>query len=442
MKAKDLIILPLLFVLIFPATPLRAQEDNGTDWRAEAEARIQEHRTSDITLKLVDTNGRALPAGTPVRVQMTRSAFNWGTAIASWKFDRFGPDHIYFTKIPELFNTVTLTNGLKWRPSLDPEKRPLSEKTMEWAQEQGLAIRGHTFFWGVVKHPVLPKKYQEAIINEEPGLEEELLEAALAHIEELGQATPFIYEWDVVNEPVNEPKAWHYMGAKTVEEQAEIIGKMFAAAEKAAPQATLAINEYHIFAQPRAHKRFLALAQALKENGAPIVAAGFQNHYFSGGMQATPEEIYNRLSEYADLGLTLSVTEWDCFGGGWGDDPEQAKADYLETFLTIFYSHPAARDFVMWGYWDGQHWKNDGPLFQEDWTPKPALEVWEKLVLGEWRTDENLQAAADGTVSLRAHHGQYVARVRIDETEFTGEFTVEAESDDLTVTLTAQEERE
>lgn len=68
-------------------------------------------------------------------------------------------------------------------------------------------------------------------------------------------------------------------------------------------------------------------------------------------------------------------------------DDERLQADYLRDVMTMAFSHPAMQAIVMWGFWEGRHWKPDAALYRKDWSTKPAGKVWEELVLAAegWR---------------------------------------------------------
>jgi GH35 family endo-1,4-beta-xylanase len=405
------------------------------DWRRQAEERIARHRTSEVSVTVLDAGGTPLPAGTRARLTMTRSAYHWGTALSAKTFAALEPNHPYFRRIPELFNTVVLESSHKWSRYADPERKKLADRAVAWARKNHLAVRGHAMLWGADQHHVMPEPYHEAVTKSKPGLEDEFRADLDAHIARIGAEMPFIYEWDVVNEPIAEPHPMRYLGATTLEQQAKLIAHWLTRARKAAPQARLAINEYNILAGPHKGKdrRFHELCRRLVEMDAPLDTVGFQNHYGHGRTRRDPNKLYDHLERYAKLGLTLSGTEWDTFGGGWSQGRDrkealQAKGEWLETFLTVFYSHPASTSFLMWGYWDGRHWKNEAALFQKDWTPKPALAVWKKLVLGQWRTDEPLALDESGSARLRAHHGLYELTVHTDGTKHTLPCTIDAKT--------------
>ena len=43
------------------------------------------------------------------------------------------------------------------------------------------------------------------------------------------------------------------------------------------------------------------------------------------------------------------------------------------------FSHEAYTGFVMWGFWEGAHWKPETALWRKDWTEKPAAKIWKVL---------------------------------------------------------------
>jgi endo-1,4-beta-xylanase len=45
------------------------------------------------------------------------------------------------------------------------------------------------------------------------------------------------------------------------------------------------------------------------------------------------------------------------------DKDEHNKANHLKDMLTLFFSHPAVKGVIFWGFWDGQLWEHDASLF-------------------------------------------------------------------------------
>ncbi|MCU0723933.1 MAG: endo-1,4-beta-xylanase, partial [Planctomycetes bacterium] len=116
------------------------------------------------------------------------------------------------------------------------------------------------------------------------------------------------------------------------------------------------------------------------------------------------------LDRLAKLGLPIEVTEFDV------DTPdEEAQAADLETFYRVCFAHPSVSAILMWGFWEGAHWRPRGALYARDWREKPAARAYRKLVLGEWRTDLSGTTDAGGRFGGRAFFGTY--RVRVEPAE-------------------------
>jgi len=115
---------------------------------------------------------------------------------------------------------------------------------------------------------------------------------------------------------------------------------------------------------------------------------------------------------------------------------EQLAADVLRDLLTASFSIPAVSGFLMWGFWDGSHWKKNAPLFHKDWSPKPALAVWENLVLhsscrthGSWKTDQK------GHLSFHAFTGTHRLSIDWQGKTLYREFRLNASGAMLTIHL-------
>jgi len=147
-------------------------------------------------------------------------------------------------------------------------------------------------------------------------------------------------------------------------------------------------------------KHFDATVKYLLEHGAPLGALGLQGHF--GSMPTAPEDILMLLDRYAAHGLPLYITEFDQ-----GTEDEELAGRFFRDLLTAFFSHPATAGFVMWGFWDGAHWKDNSPIFRRDWSLKPSGKAWMDLVLKEWWTDTTAITAADGQATVRGFLGRY-----------------------------------
>ena len=207
----------------------------------------------------------------------------------------------------------------------------------------------------------------------------------------------------MVNEPYLNNDLMHALGD-------DAMTSWFNLARQADPAARLYLNETNVPDSPPRDHRYNALydqARALKQAGAPIGGIGMQAHFNDG--LTPPADLLSIYDRFATLGLPIRITELDL-----NLADEQLQADYFRDFLTASFSHPEVNGIVLWGFWEGQHWRPDAALFRKDWTIKPNGQVWKDLVLGKWWTHAQGTSAADGTYSNPGFVGDYEVTVRAD----------------------------
>lgn len=373
-------------------------------WRSEAQQRIEQIRKTEVVVRLVDAAGNPI-SGVPVQVAMVRHAFPWGTCVNGQHIVGTGPDdEMYRAKLLELFNCAVPENDLKWNAwhgalglSFTRE-RTLS--VLQWLKEKGFHIRGHCLVW----HGWENLKPWGASLGEDlPYLRQRILD----HIDELAEFTrEYVYEWDVVNEPVNINEVLKLLGE-------EVLATWFHQARAALPESCrLFINEYNIV-EPFSIKQrdaFEAIIRALLDAKAPLEGIGFQSHFHHP--PKSPVEALKVFDRFAQFGLPIVVTEFDV-----NTKNEERQAQFTRDFLMAAFSHPACTGFVFWGFWESAHWRPDAALLRKDWSEKPNLEAYRDLVYKEWWTDESGITNKDGEFSLRAFKGTY--RVIVENQEIT-----------------------
>ena len=388
------------------------------DWKEAARERISSHRTGVLTLTVKDRRGAPLE-GVEVQARLIRPEFLFGTAISERRtFSAEGPEHDRLrAETKRLFDTVVLENGHKPAQWQDTPRRPMIERAHAWAREQDLRWRGHALVWGVLQYgPVIPEPFHTQLKDGLP-----IDRAALQHsvdsalVERVLHRRGTVQHWDVVNEPVSERHLFRALGATTVDEEAALIAHWLQLAHRLDPAARLYLNEFGILVTADLGKRdrYLELARKVLHLGAPLHGIGFQAHTWGLDTVNRMEEVLSTCDRFAELGLELCITEFDTFGD-WGEEAEGAQAAYTEDLLTAFYSHPAATGVLLWGFHDRFHWKKSAPFFREDWSAKPALEVWERLVLGEWRTEGEGLTDGSGSFRMRGHYGLYEITLKRD----------------------------
>jgi hypothetical protein len=110
-------------------------------------------------------------------------------------------------------------------------------------------------------------------------------------------------------------------------------------------------------------------------------------------------EMYDR---FAKFGVPLQLTEFDI-----DTTDEKLQADYLRDVMTITFSHPSFNSIIMWGFWEGRHWRPNAALWRRDWSIKLCGKMWKKLVFETWWTDEQHTTDSGGACEVSAFLGDY-----------------------------------
>lgn len=375
---------------------LYAGHEPDAPWRAEAAERIEKIRKADLEVIVEDSNGNPIE-NAEVRIEMTRHEFNWGASAYLWyfygDFMKNKKNVKYVNTFKELFNTVVAENGLKWGTWEQEKARSGTENMMKWAAENGIKFRGHTTIWPSFKRS--PKRL-EALRNNPEALRKEIEK----HIDDITTATKGkIYAWDVMNEPTTN---WEFMQILGNDAPAE----WFKRVHKIDPNAQLFLNENQIIAGTKI-QNFERWVKILLDNGAPLQGLGAQGHLGVG--TASPMKMYAIFNRLAKFNLPIEITELDVLS-----DDEELQAMYLRDVMITCFSHPSLQSVILWGFWDGRHWKENTPLYNKDWTPKKGLKVYRDLVFGEWWTNEELKTNSDGRAEIRGFKGKYDITVTSD----------------------------
>lgn len=409
-------------------------------WEEGADERIGEHRVADLEVSIVDAGGD--PLEREVGVEMLEHEFTFGTAIDAPRLTGDDEDsERYREHVPELFNGAVLENHHKWRfweenqagadtswaldhsgaDDLDAEAN-LSDAATSWILEEGLDIRGHAALWANRGVDAIPEDVLEAL---DEGDGEYVRERTHEHIRRIIEYYGAdMLHWDVVNEAIHEPEMIEVIDGEDVDPvEAPVLADWYRTATEAAPEGVdLDVNDYNTLAGPYEETRDDYERQIEFLNGAEGVdlgGAGMQCH-FSEAETLTPGQIMEGLDRYAAHDVELRITEYDMADEEWD---EEEKAEFFRRFLKTVFSHPDVEDFLMWGFWDDEHWQGDAPLFYEDWEPKPTHDVYTDLVFEEWWTDES-GTTEGGSESFEAFLGEHELSISFEEGEFRTELSV------------------
>jgi GH35 family endo-1,4-beta-xylanase len=367
--------------------------ESDAPWRKAALDRIEKIRKADFRVQIKDPAGTPL-AGAKVKYALRRHGFGFGSAIDSSVLSGNGPDsQRYRETIDTYFSRVVYENEFKWhtweRHGEAEHARSLA--SIDWFAGRGIAMRGHVLVWPSWQY--LPQSARD--LREQPDA---LRRHVDQHIRDMvGRTRGRFTDWDVINEPFAHHDLMDILGK-------EVMVEWFKAARESDPDVKLFLNDYAGLANEgldSPHKdHFEKTARFLLEKGAPIDGIGLQCHF---GWSVTPPELaLKELDRWGALGLEVQITEFDI-----ETTDEELQADYTRDLLTLAFSHPSVTAIMIWGFWEGRHWKPDAALWRRDWSIKPNGKVWTDLTTRVWHTAGESVADADGWISFRGFHGSY-----------------------------------
>lgn len=295
---------------------------------------------SDPTAKAAPVRG-VIPYGAAVRTDLLDTEFDYREAII---------DHCQL---------VVGEGGLKWfdlRPSEDQFVFDQPDRLIDFADQNGMQMRGHTLAW----YGAMPDWTQT--IASTAQAERELVHHITTVV---GRYHGRIPSWDVVNEAIAE----HPERGATIRSSIwqERLGKRYIelALRTAAgvdPSAQLVINDYNIenpTQQCRDRRQaLLDLLRDLKDRDAPLHAVGIQGH-LPGDMEIDKEGLSKFVEAVKEMQLEVLVTELDVIDNKLPareydrDQIVAARAgDFLEAISDV--ARPSA--ILTWGITDRYTW--------------------------------------------------------------------------------------
>ena len=295
--------------------------------------------------------------------------------------------------VKENFNIVTPENCMKPAPVHPSENtwrfdRP--DALVKWCADNKIAVHGHTLVWHAQTNDWFFRDGDKATVTRR----------LKDHISMLvGRYKGKIQSWDVVNEAINDSSNAQAAQTENLRNSSwlqalgpDFLTLTFRFAHEADPKANLYYNDYGIEAGPK-HASSMVLLRRLIKDGAPIHGVGIQGHWSTTDIPYAALD--KAISDYASLGLKVSITELDVtirgatggqfssgFGGrgsGGGEPPAtqdlKAQADAYARLFSIFIKHKGAIERVtFWGLSDGRTWRSgQHPLiFDSNNQRKPA----------------------------------------------------------------------
>jgi len=193
-----------------------------------------------------------------------------------------------------------------------------------------------------------------------------------------GGAVAGIDDVDVCNEPFGNHELQDYAGSNAT------VARWLNVTAAAMPDATWRINDAHSCSGvPGVADNFAydleLYTQLLRDFGGALTGVGCESHIKWQG--ASIPRYIERMDAFAALNLSVRITEHDMVV----PDKELA-GDQLRDLLIACFGHRACDGMLTWGFWTGRSFIGVGPFFELDWTPKPALAHYRRLLFTEWWT--------------------------------------------------------
>jgi len=310
-----------------------------------------------------------------------------GAAVNTNLLDK---DQVYTNLLKTEFNMVVPENEMKWhtlRPEKDVFDFAQADRLVSFAEENKMAVRGHTLVWGA--------RMTDWFNKLSPGEMNKSLEEHINKV--VGRYKGKIYAWDVVNEALEDNG--EYADSDLMKSAgSEYIEKSFQLAKKADPTARLFWNEWGADCLNKRSDRFYKEVEGLLSRNVPIDGVGFQMHTGLGRPETTTplpdiESVRENFKRFVDLGLEIHITEMDVqiqsAPGNWQDKLQQEASFYGE-IMKMSLGFPNFKALLVWGVDDKHSWistyltkTKDAPLlFDELYKSKLAYYAIRKA-LGE-----------------------------------------------------------
>lgn len=393
-------------------------------WRKAAEERIEKLRKGDFQLKLTRADGTPL-TGVPVRVALKRHRFPFGSAININSFHRNDADgERYRREFPRWFNQAVPEIALKWHRNGGWVYDERIRKLFDYLEANRIPVRGHNLIWPSFNYS--PAWLE--LLREHPEAMRQVIRDHIYY--EASVVKEHVVEFDVMNESRTNHEFMDILGESVMTE-------WYRTAREAAPGIPLYMNDFEILTfgnngwnEPGnpPHIYHETIAKMLRE-GAPIGGIGMQGH-FNETVLTEPETMLRILDYFSEFRLPIKLTEFDL-----KTRDEELEADYMRDVMTVFFSHPQGAGFLMWGFWNGDHYAGLAPIFRKDWSLKPAGEMFRRQVFEVWSTRLEGKTDGDGIFSGRGFYGEYELEADLDGRTVRNIFVLEPGKGSLNIPL-------
>ncbi|MDQ0827871.1 endo-1,4-beta-xylanase [Arthrobacter sp. B2I5] len=317
-----------------------------------------------------------------------------GTAVAGGGHHETMPypnpftfDQQYRNVLASEFSSVSPENQAKWEfihPQRDQYRFAEMDAIVEFAQQNGQVVRGHTLFW----HSQNPAWLEQGNFSKD-----ELRSILKDHITTVvGRYAGKIQQWDVANEILNGDGTLRTADNIWIRELGpEIIADAFRWAHEADPAAKLFFNDYGVESINSKSTAYVGLISKLLAEGVPVDGFAVQGHLST--QYGFPGDLKANLQRFDDLGLETAVTEIDVrMNIAAGTKPTEAQlakqASYYQQALEACLNVEDCKSFTIWGFNDKYSWvpvffsgQGEATVMWEDYTRKPSYYALQSTLL-------------------------------------------------------------
>lgn len=258
------------------------------------------------------------------------------------------------------WNQVTPGNAGKWA-SCEQQRDDFNywlwlDRAYNHAKEFGMIFKEHTLVWG-------GSSGDPTWMRDVP--QDEQMDEVLEWFAALAERYPEIDMIDVVNEPLHAPPVYANALGGSGSTGWDWVVWCFEKARQYFPNAILILNDYNVLNYTSTCDDFLEIIEILQDRNL-IDAIGCQGHSLESISFST---IQTNLAKLAATGLDIYISEYEARG----DDNTQLNL-YKEHF-PYFWEHPNVKGITLWGYLEGDMWRGEAYLLEDDGiTERPALE--------------------------------------------------------------------
>ncbi len=395
-----------------PQSKKQAKQEFKSNWREEANLRIDKYRKSNLSIQVLDANNKTIE-GAEVRVKLIRHQFYFGAAVKSY-FLTSPFTKIYRENFLKYFNSGGFDLCLKPKQRGKPTEES-AENAMPWFQQHDIAMRGHTLVWEGEKF-LRPEQrkilHNKRLSNQEKG--EKLLTISKIHFPHAIEKWD-VFAWDVVNEPFRNHVINDLLEINTFSYWFKLADSLRVVYNR--PELKLFLNENKIISNPfimdpNKPEVFMEIVDKMLADGAPIDGIGFQSRIKNGYLP--PDTLYARLCEFDKYNLIYHATEFEVRDTKAYTYTDEQKRQMVDELLTVYFSHPNVEGIWHWTFANNKKGQHPWALFNYDGTPSVFGKQWIKMMENDFNTDVTLTTNTDGKCKLRGFKGRFEVSILLN----------------------------